>query len=171
MMSMHFTKIINFWLIQLIFLCLEKLRDPQRRVKVNIFECKVSDYHRPLNDNHLSKILQMYYDGGIKLDQEPIIVMPKPFIEDDEPDKKYVIIDGQHRWKALRRVHRKRQEDLSQGINEFSDQPTEYITAILLDKDTTLEEQRIVANLADQRVGSGMPFSDVDLVSHSKNFQ
>jgi hypothetical protein len=144
-----------------------KLKDPQRRVRVAISDCKVSDYHRTLNEDHMDKILQAHQDGAIKLQQEVLIIMPND--DPNVPEKKYVIIDGQHRWKALKRAKREKHSNREPSVDpltgEYRDPNVEYMNAIMLDKGTTLEEQRIAANLADHAVGTGLPFTDVDLVS------
>jgi len=112
--------------------------------------------------------MQAHVDFKIRLHHQVIIIMP-----DIEPSSKYkyVIIDGQHRWKALKKLTHKSNQSSLNNTTSGSQMPPEnanelaYIEAILFDRNLTLEQQRTLANLADRTSGPSLPFSDVDLVS------
>jgi hypothetical protein len=148
------------------------LKDPKRRVQIPIHECKISDYSRPINDNHVEKILSAHQSGTFRLQCELIVVMPT--MEDQDSPKRFVIIDGQHRWKALKKLNHEQQSGHPTKQNVRIDidpmtgerQQSDYINSILLDSKIGLEEQRIIANLGDRGIEPLLLFSDVDLVRY-----
>lgn len=134
------------------------------RARIKLNDCRRADFQRDLDNNHIEELMTAHIQGKFKLHRELIIVMP-----DLNHQSKYVIIDGQHRWTALKKLASRQNGSGSQRnsgtptSNERSELTS--IDAVVLPREFSMEEQQIAANLGDRSNRPQLPFSNVDLVS------
>jgi len=152
----------------------EQLKNPRLRTKVAVKDCKPATFQRAISEDHIQKLIQAHLDFKILLHRQVIIIMPNL---DTNIRAKYLILDGQHRWAALKKLANNKSQTSSINSASGSHVPLEnvnelaYIEAILFGRDLTLEQQRILANLADRISQLSLPFSDVDLVCEAVNLR
>ena len=138
----------------IVILALLSGKIPIRRIPLS--NLRSSTDQRPLKQDHIADLIKAHIGGSFALHHSTIYV-----INSSHSTILYDIIDGQHRWAALKRINERLpvNDQTSTAALELNS-----MDCIVVPSTFTIEQQRIVANITDGLTTVHLHFSNVDLV-------